>query len=191
VAIGALVVMILMVVTGYMPIQVAAFTAATLVALFGAVTMEEAYRAVEWKAIFLVAAILPVGLAIERTGAAALASSAVTTYAGPYGPYGIMTGLVALASLLSQALDGAPAVVLMAPIVIPVAEQLGISVHSLMMAVALAASAAFMTPFSHKANLLVMGAGGYKVVDYLKVGTPLTVILLVLMVLLVPIFFPF
>ena len=191
VALGALGVMIAMVITGFMPIHVAAFTAATLVALFGAVTMEEAYRAVEWKAVFLVAAILPVGIAIERTGAAALASDAVTSLAGPWGPYGVLGGLVALASMLSQALDGAPAVVLMAPVVMPAAEQMGISIQSVMMAVALAASAAFMTPFSHKANLLVMGAGGYRVIDYLKVGTPLTIILLVLMVLLVPVFFPF
>jgi di/tricarboxylate transporter len=191
VALGALAVMIGMVVTGYMPIHVAAFTAATLVALFGAVTMEEVYRSVEWKAIFLVAAILPVGIAIERTGAAALLSDGVTSLTGPFGPYGIMAGMVTLGSALSQALDGAPAVVLMTPVVIPAAQQMGMSTHSVMMAVALATSAAFMTPFSHKANLLVMGAGGYKVTDYLKVGTPLTIILLILMIFLVPVFFPF
>lgn len=191
VAVGALTVMIAMVATGYMPIHVAAFTAATLVALFGAVTMEEAYRAVEWKAVFLVAAILPVGIAIERTGAAALAAAGITELAGPLGPYGILAGLVTMSSGLSQCLDGAPAVVLMAPVIMPVAEQLGMSPHAAMMAVALAASAAFMTPFSHKANLIVMGAGGYKVIDYLKVGTPLTVVLLALMVFLVPVFFPF
>jgi di/tricarboxylate transporter len=191
VAIGALGLMIGMVVSGWMPIHVAAFTAATVVALLGAITMEEAYRGVEWKAVFLVAAILPVGLAIERTGAAALLSDTVTTAAGPLGPYGVLGGFVVLASVLSQCLDGAPAVVLMAPVVLPAAEQMEISTHSVMMGVALAASAAFMTPFSHKANLLVMGAGGYKVVDYLRVGTPLTLVLLALMVWLVPMFFPF
>jgi len=190
VAVGALAIMVAMVVTGFMPIHVAAFTAATLVALFGAITMEEAYRAVEWRAVFLVAAILPVGIAIERTGAAALASDAVISLEGTFGSTGVLAGLVALASLLSQCLDGAPAVVLMAPVVMPAAEQMSVGVHPMMMAVALAASAAFMTPFSHKANLIVMGAGGYKVLDYLKVGTPLTVILLILMVLLVPVFFP-
>ncbi len=191
VAIGALALMVGMVVSGWMPIHVAAFTAATAVALFGAITMEEAYRGVEWKAVFLVAAILPVGVAIERTGAAALLSDTVTSAAGPLGPYGVLGGFVVLASVLSQCLDGAPAVVLMAPVVLPAAEQMGMSTHSVMMGVALAASAAFMTPFSHKANLLVMGAGGYKVIDYLRVGTPLTLVLLVLMVWLVPVFFPF
>ncbi|MDP7114595.1 MAG: SLC13 family permease, partial [Myxococcota bacterium] len=189
VAVGALVVMILMVVTGFQPIHVAAFTAATLVVLFGAIRMEEAYRAVEWKAVFLVAAILPMGIALERTGAALLASDAVSAATGPYGPYAAMAGLFTLSSVLSQCLDGAPAVVMMTPVVIESAAQLAISPYALMMGVSLAASAAFMTPFSHKANLLVMGSGGYRTIDYLRVGTPLTIILLVLMVLLVPVFF--
>ena len=189
VAVGSLLVMIAMVVTGFQPIHVAAFTAATLVVLFGAIKMEEAYRAVEWKAVFLVAAILPMGIALERTGAAMLASDAVSAVAGPYGPYAAMAGLFTLSSMLSQCLDGAPAVVMMTPVVLETAEKLGISPHALMMGVSLAASAAFMTPFSHKANLLVMGSGGYRTADYLRIGTPLTIILLALMVFLVPIFF--
>ncbi len=189
VAVGSLLVMIAMVVSGFQPIHVAAFTAATLVVLFGAIRMEEAYRSVEWKAVFLVAAILPMGIALERTGAALLASDAVTAATGPYGPYAAMAGMFTLSSVLSQCLDGAPAVVMMTPVVLEAADGLGISPYALMMGVSLAASAAFMTPFSHKANLLVMGSGGYKTVDYLRVGTPLTIILLVLMVLLVPMFF--
>jgi di/tricarboxylate transporter len=82
-------------------------------------------------------------------------------------------------------------VVLLAPVVLQTAQNLDISPYPLMMGVSLAASAAFMTPFSHKANLLVMGAGGYRSSDYLKVGTPLTLLLFVLLVLLVPVFFPF
>jgi di/tricarboxylate transporter len=190
VAIGVLFVMIAMVVTGFQPIHVAAFTAATLVVLLGAITMEEAYRAVEWRAVFLVAAILPVGIALERTGAAKLVSDGVISLASAYGPYAALGGLVTLSSILSQCLDGAPAVVLMSPVVLQAAHELALSPHTLMMAVGLAASAAFMTPFSHKANLLVMGPGGYKVMDYLRVGTPLTIVLLVLLVLLAPVFFP-
>jgi len=190
-AFACLALMVALVATGIQPIHVAAFTAASLVILFGAITMEEAYRAIEWKAIFLVAAVLPVGLAMERTGAAQLLADSVTTYAGPLGNYATLGALVVLASLLSQGLDGAPSVVLLAPVVIQSAHQLGISPAPMMMGVSLAASAAFMTPFSHKANLLVMGAGGYKSTDYLKVGTPLTVIILLIIVFMVPIFFPF
>ena len=190
-AFAALLLLIGFVATGYQPIHVAAFAAAIFVVLSGSITMEEAYRAVEWRAVFLVAAILPVGIAMVKTGAALLISHTVTEVAGPAGPYAVLAGLIVLASLLSQCLDGAPAVVLMTPVVLQAAEQLGISPYTLMMGVSLAASAAFMTPFSHKANLLVMGAGGYKVTDYLKVGTPLTIVLLAALVFLVPVFFPF
>jgi di/tricarboxylate transporter len=190
-ALGGLLLMVVLVVTGWQPIHVAAFTAATAVLLAGAVTMEEAYRAIEWRAIFLVAAVLPVGGAMERTGAAELLANTVGTVAGPLGPYAVLASLIVLSSLLSQGLDGAPAVVLLTPVVLETASALGLSPLPLMMGVALAASAAFMTPFSHKANLLVMGAGGYRSMDYVRVGTPLTVVLLALMVLMVPLLFPF
>jgi di/tricarboxylate transporter len=180
-----------MVVTGFQPIHVAAFTAASLVVLFGALTMPEAYRAVEWRAIFLVAAVLPVGIAMERTGAALLLANAVTEIAGPLGPHAVLGSMVVLSSMLSQGLDGAPAVVLLTPVALRAASDLGIAMQPIMMGVAVAASAAFMTPFSHKANLLVMGAGGYRAIDYIKVGTPLTIFLLILMVLIIPMFFPF
>jgi di/tricarboxylate transporter len=190
-AVAGLLLMVALVVSGWQPIQVAAFSAATLVILSGAITMQEAYRAIEWRAIFLVAAVLPVGFAMESTGAATLFARSLVEVAGPLGPYALLAGIVILSSLLSQGLDGAPAVVLLAPVVIESARQLGISPYPIMMGAGLAASAAFMTPFSHKANLLVMGAGGYRSVDYLKVGTPLTIILLLFLVLLVPVFFPF
>jgi di/tricarboxylate transporter len=183
--------MIGLVVTGFQPIHVAAFTAASLVILAGALSMQQAYRVIEWRAIFLVAAVLPVGFDMERTGAATFLADTVTTTAGPLGPYFVLGALIVLASMLSQGLDGAPAVVLLAPVVIQMADQLDLSPYPLMMGVSLAASAAFMTPFSHKANLLVMGAGGYRSADYLKVGTPLTILLFVLLTLLVPVFFPF
>ena len=190
-ALGGLAIMIAMVATGWQPIQVASFTGATFVVLAGALTMQEAYRAIEWRAIFLVAAVLPVGIAMEQSGAAALLANNVIGIAGPLGPYAVLGALVVLASVLSQGLDGAPAVVLLAPVALDAAEQLSLSPRPIMMGVALAASAAFMTPFSHKANLLVMAAGGYRSMDYLRVGTILTVIVLALIVGLVPMFFPF
>jgi di/tricarboxylate transporter len=190
-ALGALMLMIVMVVAGYQPIHVAAFIAASLAVLSGALKMREAYRAIEWRVVFLVAALLPVGIAMERTGAALFLANGVTAAAGPLGPYGILASLVSLGSLLSQALDGAPAVVLLTPVALQTTQDLGLSPYPVMMGIGLAASAAFMTPFSHKANLLVMGAGGYRAMDYIRVGTPLTIILLAIMVLMVPVFFMF
>jgi di/tricarboxylate transporter len=190
-AIAALLLMVGLVVAGVFPIQVAAFFAATLVILTRALHMHEAYRAIEWRAIFLVAAILPVGAAMERTGAAELLAGSVAGLAGDAGPYAVLLALMVLSSLLSQGLDGAPTVVLLGPVVVSTANQVGLSPYPLMMGVGLAASAAFMTPFSHKANLLVMGAGGYRSMDYVKVGTPLTIVVLALLTLMIPLFMPF
>ncbi|MDE0169693.1 MAG: SLC13 family permease [bacterium] len=189
-ALGALLLMVGLVVFGIQPIHVAAFISASLVLLFRTVTMEEAYRAIEWRTIFLVAAVLPVGIAMGRTGAALLLVREVRDLVGPEGHYAILVALILLASLLSQCLDGAPAVVLLAPVALETAAQLGMNPYAAMMGISLAASAAFMTPFSHKANLLVMGAGGYRSIDYARVGTPLTVVVLAIVVVLVPAFFP-
>ena len=189
-AIGGLLLMVALVLFD-VPIQVAAFSSASLVVLFGALSMEEAYRAIEWRAIFLVAAVLPVGGAMEESGAASLMARTVMDVAGPLGPYAVLASLIVLSSVLSQGLDGAPAVVLLTPVVLEASTSLGLSPYPFMLGVAVAASAAFMTPFSHKANLLVMGLGGYRSTDYLRVGTPLTVVLLVVMVIMVPFIFPF
>ena len=104
-ALAGLVLMIGLVVSGWQPIHVAAFSAATVVLLAGALTMQEAYRAIEWRALFMVAAILPVGFAMERTGAALLLASTVTDLAGPLGPYAVLATMVFCSSLLSQGLD--------------------------------------------------------------------------------------
>ncbi|MDY0003313.1 MAG: SLC13 family permease, partial [Polyangia bacterium] len=189
-ALAALLLMIVLVMTGVFPIQVAAFLAAVLVVLSGALTMRQAYTAVEWRVIFLVAALLPLGIAMERTGAARLLADTVAGAADTVGPTAVVLAFMALSSLLSQGLDGAPTVVLLGPIAVSTATKLGLSPHSLMMAVGLSASAAFMTPFSQKANLLVMGAGGYRAMDYLRVGTPLTLLVLAIIAVLVPLVMP-
>ncbi len=190
-ALAGLGLMVTLVAAGLFPIQVAAFVAAVFVVLTGALTMPEAYRAIEWRAIFLVAAVLPVGSAMERSGAAALMADGVVNSAGQLGPMAVLVALLVLSSALSQGLDGAPTVVLLAPVVFLAADQLGVSPRPLMMGVGLAASAAFLTPFSHKANLLVMGAGGYRVGDFIRVGSVLTVIVLALLALMIPWFLPF
>jgi di/tricarboxylate transporter len=118
-------------------------------------------------------------------------ANSVAGLAGSAGPQVVLVALMVLSSLLSQGLDGAPTVVLLGPVVVTTAQTLGLSPYPLMMAVSLAASAAFMTPFSHKANLLVMGAGGYRAMDYMKVGAPLTLAVFVLLALMIPLLMPF
>jgi di/tricarboxylate transporter len=191
VTLAALALMVAIVATGTYPIQVAAMIAAVLLVAFGALTMEQAYRAVDWRTVFLVAAVLPIGIAIERSGAAPWLADGVVQLVGSFGPYAVLVALMLLSSLMSQVLTGPPTVVILAPVTFVAAAGAGIDVRPLMMGVALSASVAFLTPFSHRANLLVMSAGGYRPKDFLRVGSMLTVVSLVLIAVLVPLLFPF
>jgi di/tricarboxylate transporter len=122
--------------------------------------MDEAYRQIEWKAVFLIAGMLPLGSALDQTGAAKLIAEGVVALVGPYGPHAVMFGLVALTFLATCFVPTAALIVLMAPIVLNTSANMGLSPYALMMAVAMAASASFTTPISHPANILVMGPGG-------------------------------
>ena len=181
---------ILPVALGWVPIYIAAVVGAALMVLIGALTMDEAYREIEWKAVFLIAGMLPLGVALDRTGAARLIAEAVVSVAGPYGPVSVMAGLVALTFFATCFIPTAALVVLMAPIVMNTAVDLGLSQHSLLMAVAMAASASFTTPIAHPANILVMGPGGYRFIDYLKVGGLLTLVVFLVIVFVLPFFWP-
>lgn len=158
--------------------------------LAGLLSMDQAYDAIDWKTVFLVAAILPLGIAMSNSGAADLIARALLASAGPYGPTALLVAFVVVTVLLAQVMHGAAVVAIVTPVAIQAARQVGIDPRSLVMAVALATSVAFVTPLGHPANLLVMGAAGYRFRDFAKVGLPLTVIVVLLIVLLVPIVWP-
>ena len=178
------------VIMGWVPIYIAAVVGAALMVLCGCLTMEEAYRQIEWKAVFLIAGMLPLGTALDQTGAARMIAEAVVALVGPYGPAAVMFGLVSLTFLATCFVPTAALVVLMAPIVLNTAANLGLSPQALLMAVAMAASASLMTPISHPANILVMGPGGYRFMDYIKVGGLLTLAILLIIVFILPVFWP-
>ncbi len=178
------------VIIGWVPIYIAVVVGAALMVLTGCLTMKEAYRQIEWKAVFLIAGMLPLGTALDQTGAAKLIAEGVVSIVGPFGPHAIMFGLVALTFLATCFVPTAALVVLMAPIVLNTSAKMGLSPHGLLMAIAMAASASFTTPISHPANILVMGPGGYRFSDYLKVGGLLTLVILVVLMLVMPIFWP-
>ncbi len=181
---------LLPVILGWVPIYIAAVVGAALMVLAGCLTMEEAYRQIEWKAVFLIAGMLPLGTALDKTGAAKLIAEGVVALVGPLGPNAVMLGLVALTFLATCFVPTAALVVLMAPIVLSTSANMGLSPYGLIMAVAMAASASFTTPISHPANILVMGPGGYRFVDYLKVGGLLTLMILVVLMVVMPVFWP-
>ncbi len=175
---------------GIIPLAISALIGVAFMVLTGCLKMEEAYRAIEWRAVFLIAGLLPLGAAMQQTGAAALIAGGVVNLLGDFGPWGIIVGLYLLTSLATLAIPPPALVVIMSPIALQAAETYHISPHSLMMAIAMAAAASFLSPVSHPANLLVMGPGGYRFSDYLKMGLPLALIVMVTVLILLPIFWP-
>jgi di/tricarboxylate transporter len=183
-------IVLLPVIIGWVPIYIAAVIGAALMVLCGCLSMDEAYRQIEWKAVFLIAGLLPLGTALDQTGAARLIAEGVVAFVGPFGPRAVMLGLVALTFLATCFVPTAALVVLMAPIVLNTSTNMGLSPHALMMAVAMAASASLMTPISHPANILVMGPGGYRFMDYFKIGGLVTLAVLIVIVFVLPLFWP-
>jgi di/tricarboxylate transporter len=179
------------VVFGWLPIPITAVAGVVLMVLSGCLTMGEAYRSIEWKAVFLIAGMLPLGIAMERTGAASFLAEGMVDLVGGLGPLAVLAGLFVLAALASQVMPNPAVAVLLAPIAYNTANDLGVSPYPLMMTVAISASAAFLSPVGHSANVLIMGPGGYRFADYTKVGIPLTLVVLVVAMLVVPIFWPF
>jgi di/tricarboxylate transporter len=178
------------VLTGWLPIYIAAVIGATLMVVTNCLTMEDAYRAIEWRAIFLIAGMLPLGTAMEQSGAATFLAEQTMALLGPFGPMAVIAGLYLVTAAGTMIIPTAALVVLMAPIVLSASADLGIAPQTAMMAVAMAASASFTSPISHPANILVMGPGGYRFADYLKLGLPLTAVVFVTVMVLLPIFWP-
>ena len=175
---------------GYAPISVAAVIGGTIMVLTGCLNMEQAYRAIDWRAIFLIAGMLPLGTAMQDSGAATYLAGQVMELLGDAGPWPVIMGLYILTAMATMIIPTAALVVLMSPIVLSAMSDMGLAPETAMMAVAMAASASFTSPISHPANILVMGPGGYRFIDYLKVGVPLTIVVFITVMVLLPILWP-
>ena len=163
---------------------------ALLAVLVRVLTMDQAYAAIEWRTVFLVAGMLSLGLAMSQSGAAALIANGLVGVFLPMGPLVLLAGLFLTTTLMTQIMPGAAVAAILAPIAIQTAQQAGLNPRSLAMAVALATSMAFITPLGHPVNVLVLGLGGYSFRDFLRVGLPLTVLLFGVVMILLPIFWP-
>ncbi|MFO7523931.1 MAG: SLC13 family permease [Ignavibacteriaceae bacterium] len=181
---------VLTVLTGWVPISTAALSAVVLMIVTGCLSIDDAYRSIDWKAIFLIAGMMPLGIAIQNTGAAALVSDQILSLYGIAGEWGIIIMLYLLITVAGAFIPTSALVVFMAPIFISISQQLGISPHAIMMVLAVSASASFISPVSHPANVLVMGPGGYKFSDYTKVGLPLTILVMLIGLLMISVFWP-
>jgi len=139
----------------------------------------------------LIAGMLPLGTALQETGTAQLISDLLLSSAGKASPFFLVTALFLIASLSSQIMPNPAVAVLLAPIALSVAAKTGLSPYPLMMVIAVSSSSVFMSPIGHPANLLVMGPGGYRFSDYLKVGLPLTVLVWGIIITIMPLIWPY
>lgn len=161
---------------GVLPIVVAALTGALLMVLTGCLKSTEVYDAVQWDVIFLLAGVIPLGIALENTGGADLIADLVVGSATFLPPLGVLALMYLVTALLTNIISNNASVVLMIPVAVEAARQLGVDTFSFILAVTFAASTAFMTPVGYQTNLFVYGPGGYRFSDYLRVGTPLQLI---------------
>lgn len=194
VAAGIMILMIAAMVFDFIPIPpvAAVLIAAILMVLTGCFrNVEDAYKTINWESIVLIAAMLPMSLALEKTGASSLISEKLVGGLGNYGPLVLMAGIYFTTSLLTMFISNTATAVLVAPIALQSALSLGVSPYPFLLAVTVGASMCFASPFSTPPNALVMSAGKYTFMDYVKVGLPLQIIMGIIMIFVLPLIFPF
>ncbi len=173
-----------------MPIAGLALIAATAVVAFGCLDHLEAYQSIRWDILMLIFGMLALGIAMEKTGAAALIVNQFGMLAGAAGPLAVLILIYAITSLLTEIISNNAAAILITPIAIGLGHQIGIDPRPLVVAVMFAASASFATPIGYQTNTLVYRAGGYKFIDFVKVGLPLNLVMLVVAAFVIPMFWP-
>lgn len=172
------------------PIEIAVLLAAVAMGFTGLVTLRQAYEAIDWPVLVLLGAMIPVGASLESTGAAAQIADWFVQIGADLPVWMVLVGLLVIAMLLSDVVNNAAAAVLLAPIAISTADGLGASTDPFLMAVAIGASSAFLTPIGHQSNILVMGPGGYRFADYWRVGLPLEVLIVAVSVPMLMVVWP-
>ncbi len=194
IAAAIMLLMIAMMVFDFIPIApvTAVMIAGILMILTGCFrNVEAAYKTINWESIVLIAAMLPMSLALEKTGASEYISNTLVSGLGVYGPLALMAGIYFTTSLMTMFISNTATAVLLAPIALQSAQQIGVSPYPFLFAVTLGASMCFASPFSTPPNALVMPAGQYTFMDYVKVGLPLQIIMGIVMILVLPLLFPF
>lgn len=194
VAAAIMLLMIAMMVFDFIPVApVTAVIIAGLLTVFAGCfrNVEAAYKTINWESIVLIAAMMPMSTALEKTGASALVSQGLVESLGSMGPTALLAGIYFTTSLMTMFISNTATAVLMAPIALVAAQQVGVSPYSFLFAVTLGASMCFASPFSTPPNALVMKAGGYTFMDYMKVGLPLQIIIGVVMTFVLPLLFPY
>lgn len=190
-AIFCLVLMVALMLKDEIPNPIAAIIACLLMGKFRCINAESAYKAIHWPSIILIVGMMPFALALQKTGGVDLVVKGLMDVAGGEGPYLMLGCLFVMCAAIGLFISNTATAVLMAPIALAAAKSMGVSPYPFAMVVAMAASAAFMTPVSSPVNTLVLGPGKYSFSDFVKIGVPFTVLVMVVCVLLIPVLFPF
>lgn len=161
-----------------------------LMVLTGVLNMDEAYDSIEWKSVFLIAGMLPMGIAMQNSGTALFLAENIVNLVGDWGTIAVMMGIFLMTALTTEVMSNAAATVLVTPIAIDAARSLDANPQTFVMAVVIAAATSFLMPIGHQANVLVFGPGGYKFGDYTKVGVWLNIIIFVVVLIFLPLIWP-
>ncbi len=187
----ALAIMVVLLATGTVPPAVAGLIAAGIILLSGVLSTEQVYRSIGWTTVILVAALTPLSTAMQVTGAASLLADSLVNIVGEAGPTALLAGLFLLSAVMGQVISNTATSLIVIPIAIVAAKQMGISIQPVLMCVCIACAGAFLTPVATPTNLMVMEPGAYKFTDYWKLGLPMLIWFFIIAVFVVPLIWPF
>ena len=191
IVLAVLAILVLILATGAVPRAIAGLTVACVLVGAGVLKIEEAYGAINWTALILIASLIPLSTAMYQTGAAQMMAAGLVDLVGNASPYALLAALFILTAMLCQLISSTASALILIPVAISAAGEVGVSPRTALVTVAVAAAASFLTPVASSVNLMVQGPGGYRFTDYWRLGLPLTIWFFLVGVFLVPVFWPF
>ena len=191
ISIAGLILMVALMLWNILPMFTVTLLIASFMILFGCIKMEDAYKSINWQSVILIASMIPMSTALNKTGGIKLIVDGMLNTIGHLGPLAVLIGIFAITSIFSQFISNTATTILVAPIALKASEALDASPYPFLMIVAAGASAAFLTPFASPVNTLVLGPGGYSFKDYLRNGIPLLLLVMLTSVVLIPLLWPF
>ena len=183
--------MMIALISGIASVTAISMTAGLLIVLTGCLNMDEAYAAIDWKSIVLIAGMLPMSIALEEVGLVEKVATGLTDSLGDFGPLVFMAGLYLITSAFTQVISNTATTVLVAPIAFATARELDVQPQAFLMTISIAASMAFASPVASPVNTLVMGAGNYRFANYIKAGVPMILLMMIVTLIGVPLLWPF
>ncbi|MGB6658932.1 MAG: SLC13 family permease [Xanthobacteraceae bacterium] len=190
-AVAILILLVVLLSFDITPAPIAAVICAALMLVTGVLTLPQFYKGIDWNTCILIGAMIPPATAMSKTGAATLIGDYVVNALGSGGPHVVLAGIFLVTAVISQFISNTSAALVMMPIGLATATEMGVSALPMMMGVAMGASASFLTPFANGVSLMVYGPGGYRFGDFWKIGLPVTIWALIVTVVVVPLYWKF